>query len=262
MFIGVEPHGEPGRKCRVRTKCLSVFAAVSLLHVSAALAADPADHVYLPSVVQGEIEFELNGGYQQWPNNGDNGERQLIYEAGYGVTSWWKSELGIGSTRLPGESTHLDELEWENIFALTEPGEYWLDLGVFAELEHDYGEHGNALTIGPMFQKEFGVVQTNVNVLFSRGLGELAAQGTELDYNWQVKWRGNPLFEPGIQGFGTLGSTGDAGHPFAHKLGPAFFSQTLVGGRNKLKFDTALLFGLNRNSPNTTLRFTLEFEIY
>ena len=238
------------------------FAAVLLLHFSSVHAADPAAHVYQPSVVQGEVEFELNGGYQQSPGNSDNGERQLIYEAGYGLTSWWKSELGIGSTRLPGESTHLDELEWENIFALTEPGEYWLDLGLFAELEHDYGEHGNAVTIGAMLQKEFGAAQANVNLLFSRGLGALASQGTEFDYDWQVKWRGNPLFEPGIQGFGTLGSTGDAGHPFAHKLGPALFSQTLVGGRNKLKFDTALLFGLNRNSPNTTLRFTLEFEIY
>src|SRR5271168_3850848 len=143
----------------------AAFAGVLLLHFPTVQAADPAEHVYLPSVVQGEVEFELNGGYQQWPNNSDNGERQLIYEAGYGVASWWKSELGIGSTRLPGESTHLDELEWENIFALTEPGEYWLDLGLFAELEHDYGAHGNALTIGPMFQKEFGVVQTNVNLL-------------------------------------------------------------------------------------------------
>jgi hypothetical protein len=58
------------------------FAAVLLLHFSSVHAADPAAHVYLPSVVQGEVEFELNGGYQQWPGNSDNGERQLIYEAG------------------------------------------------------------------------------------------------------------------------------------------------------------------------------------
>jgi|SRR5208283_3779241 len=247
---------------RDATTVARAFAIAALLTCSSAYAGDPADHVYLPSVVQGEVELELNGGFQQWPNNSGNDEWQLIYEAGYGVTSWWKSELGIGSTRLPGESTHLDELEWENIFALTEPGEYWVDLGLFAELEHDYGAHGNVLTIGPMFQNETGAVQTNVNLLFSRGLGELGSQGTELDYDWQVKWRGNPLFEPGMQGFGTLGSTGEAGHPTTHKLGPALFSQQRVGGRNKLKFDTALLFGLNANSPHTTLRFTLEYEMY
>ena len=253
--------GKTGTKNAWRTlSATCALATAAYLHPPAAYA-DPADKVYVPTVVQGEAEFELNGGYQHWPDNSANGERQLVYEAGYGLTSWWKSELGIGTTRLPGESTRLDEIEWENIFALTEPGEYWLDLGLFAELERDYGSNGNGVKIGPMFQKEIGAIQVNVNPLFQRGLGALGAEGTELNYNWQVKWRGNPLFEPGIQGFGTVGWNGAAGQPTA-RIGPALFSQKFVTARNKVKFDTALLFGLNHNSPNTTVRFTLEFEIY
>ncbi len=46
-----------------------------------------------------------------------------------------------------------------------------------------------------------------------------------------------------------------------HKIGPAFFSQAALGAR-KVKFDAAVLFGLNRNSPDTTVRFNLEYEIY
>ena len=253
--------GKTGTKNAWRAlSATSALAAAVCLHLPSARA-DPADKVYVPTVVQGEAEFELNGGYQHWPDAAANGERQLVYEAGYGLTSWWKSELGVGTTRLPGESTHLDEIEWENIFALTEPGEYWLDLGLFAELEHDYGASGNAVRIGPMFQKEFGAVQANVNLLFQRGLGPLSVQGTALNYNWQVKWRGNPLLEPGVQGFGTVGWNGAAGEPYA-RIGPALFSQAFVGGRNKIKFDTALLFGVNHNSANTTVRFTLEYEIY
>ena len=38
--------------------------------------------------------------------------------------------------------------------------------------------------------------------------------------------------------------------------------ETSKGSRNKLKFDAALLFGLNRNSSDTTLRFNLEYELY
>ena len=238
-----------------------VVVGVLCLHVPSARA-DPADKVHLPTVVQGELEFELNGGYQQGNLSVDDGERQLIYEVGYGLTSWWKSELGLGTVRLQGGSTHRDELEWENTFALTEPGEYWLDLGLFAELDHDYSGSGNSISIGPLLQKEVGAMQANLNLLFQRGLGSLAAEGTEFNYAWQLKWRGNPRFEPGVQGFGTLGSTGELGHPFEHKLGPAVFSQVQVSDRNKLKADAALLFGLNRNSPNTTVRFTLEFEIY
>jgi hypothetical protein len=253
--------GKTGKKNAWRAlSATGAVAAAVCLHLPAAHA-DPADKVYIPSVVQGEAEFELNGGYQHGNSGADDGEKQLIYELGYGLTSWWKSEVGFGTTRLPGESTHKDELEWENIFALTEPGEYWFDLGLFAELERDYGSGGNVLTIGPMFQKEFGAIQVNVNPLFQRGLGALAAQGTELNYSWQVKWRGNPLFEPGVQGFGTVGWNGAAGQPTA-RIGPALFSQAFVSARNKLKFDTALLFGLNHNSADTTLRFTLEFEIY
>jgi hypothetical protein len=35
-----------------------------------------------------------------------------------------------------------------------------------------------------------------------------------------------------------------------------------LGGRNKLKYDGALLFGLNNNTPDTTVRFTVEYEMY
>lgn len=238
----------------------ALAAALSLQPPTAQ--ADPADKVIPPTVVQGEAEFELNGGYQHWHDNADNGLRQLIFEAGYGFTSWWKSELGVGITRLPGESTRLDEIEWENIFALTEPGQYWLDLGLFAELAHDYAGNGNSLTIGPMLQKELGAVQANLNLLFQRELAAQAGQGTELKYAWQVKWRGNPRFEPGLQGFGVLGSSGELGLPVQHKLGPAFFSQAALGARDKVKFDAAVLFGLNHNTPGTTVRFTLEYEIY
>jgi len=224
--------------------------------------ADPADKVYLPTVVQGEWELELRGGWQKWRNHDDDRERQVIVDVGYGFTSWWKSELAVGATRLPGTSTRLDEIEWENIFALTEPGQYWADLGLFAELARDHAEGRNVVAIGPMFQKEFGPLQANVNVLFERQLGAHAEPGAEINYAWQMKWRGNPRFEPGVQGFGTLGRTNDFVRETEHKIGPAFFSQAVLGARNKIKFDAAILFGLNRNTPGTTIRFNLEYEIY
>ena len=64
-----------------------------------------------------------------------------------------------------------------------------------------------------------------------------------------------------MQGFGTLGRTNDFAHETEHKIGPAFFSRTALGARNKIKFDAAVLFGLNHNVPNTAIRFNLEYEI-
>jgi hypothetical protein len=234
------------------------LAPVLFLQLPAAQAG-PAAKVYLPVVEQGEWELELRGGWQKWPDHEDGGERQVVGAIGYGFASWWWSELAVGVRRLPGTSTRLDEIEWENVFALTEPGKYWADLGLFAELARDHAEGRNVVAIGPMFQKEFGSLQANANLLFERQLGAHAEPGAEIKYAWQVKWRGNPRLEPGVQGFGTLGRTNDFARETEHKIGPAFFSQ--LGARNKIKFDAAVLFGVNRNTPDTTVRFTLEYEI-
>jgi hypothetical protein len=239
----------------------ALIGSISICHLSDANA-DPASKVYMPSVVQGELELELNGGYQKWKDHDDDRERQFIVEVGYGFTSWWKSEFAVGSTRVPGESYKLDELEWENIFALTEPGRYWVDLGLFAELARDHANGKNLLEVGPMFQNEFGASQSNLNFLLERELGSAAEPGAEVSYAWQVKWRGNSRFEPGVQGFGTLGRTNDFGHATEHKIGPAFFGQVFLGARNKLRYDAAVLFGLNNNTPATTVRFTVEYETY
>ena len=239
----------------------ALIGSVSICHLPNANA-DPASKVYMPSVVQGELELELNGGYQKWKNHDDDKERQLVFEVAYGFTSWWKSEFAVGYTRVPGESYKLDELEWENIFALTEPGRYWADVGFFAELARDHANGKNVLEVGPLFQHESGAIQSNLNFLLERELGSAAEPGAGLSYAWQVKWRGNPTFEPGAQGFGSLGRTNDFGHATEHKIGPAFFGQTALGGRNKLKYNGAVLFGLNNNTPDTTIQFTLEYEMY
>jgi len=222
--------------------------------------ADPAAQVLLPGVVRGEFELEFLGGYRRWPNHDDDRERQGIFEVGYGVTDWWKTELGVGTTRFPGQSYRLDEVEWENTFALTEPGQYWLDLSLFAEFARDYGAGLNAVKVGPLMQTEVGPVQANLNFLFERELGAQAESGAEISYQWQLKWRGNPHFEPGLQGFGTFGRTNDFGHETENQLGPALFGQFVTGPRQKLKYDAAVLFGLNSNTANTTVRFQLEYE--
>ncbi|TMH36448.1 MAG: hypothetical protein E6H66_04935 [Betaproteobacteria bacterium] len=238
-----------------------MLAFCALLLQPAIATADPAAKVHLPTVVQGETEFELLGGYQWWRNNEDNRLRQFIGEVGYGVTSWWKTELGAGTTRLPNESYKLDEIEWENIFALTEPGQYWLDLGLFVELAHDHPDGRNAIAIGPMFQKEIESMQANLNVFFERELGAGADPGAAVNYEWQLKWRGDRRFEPGVQGFGTLGTTNNFGHETASRIGPALFGQVSTGLRSKFKYDAAVMFGLNNNTPNTTLRFQIEYEL-
>jgi hypothetical protein len=255
--------GKTEKKSRAAGLTGPLIAAVALLATHPlAVQADPAAKVHLPDVVQGELELELFGGYQWWPGADDDRERQFVGEIEYGFTPWWRSGLGVGTTRLRGQSYRLDEIEFENTFLVTEPGRYWLDLGLFAELAYDYPVRRGAIAIGPMFQKEIGALQSNLNVTFERELGHGGEPGAEINYEWQVKWRGNARFEPGLQSIGSLGRTHDFGHRTEANLGPAFFGQIYTGPRNKLKYDAAVLFGLNRNTPDTTVRFQIEYELY
>ena len=253
--------GKTKKKGSWRGLTAPVVIATTLLLQANLVEADPAAKVHLPTVVQGELEFELLGGYQWWQDHDDNRERQFVGEIGYGLTPWWKTELGVGTTRVPNESYKLDEVEWENTFALTEPGRYWLDLALFAELAYDHPEGRNAIALGPMFQKEIDSFQGNLNVFFERELGASAEPGAAINLEWQIKWRGNPRFEPGVQGFATLGRTNDFGHQTQGNIGPAIFGQIATGARSKLKYDAAVLFGLNKNTPDTTVRFQLEYEL-
>jgi hypothetical protein len=248
------------KKGRSRRGLIAPAVVATALLSPTAVQADPAAKVHTLEIEQGEFALELRGGQQWWRNNEEDRKRQFVGGIEYGVTSWWTTELEAGTTRLPNESYKLDEIEWENIFALTERGRYWLDLGLFAELARDRPEGRNQIEVGPMFQKEIDALQGNLNIIFERQLGARAEPGTEIDYEWQVKWRVNPRFEPGLQGFGTLGRTNDFGHAIEARIGPAFFGQ-IPAGRGKLKYDAAVLFGLNSNTPDTTVRFEIELEL-
>ena len=46
-------------------------------------------------------------------------------------------------------------------------------------------------------------------------------------------------------------------------MGPAIFGEIKTGpGHNKMKYDAAVLVGMTDDTPDTTLRFQLEYEIY
>ena len=253
---------KPGIACAAAQRIVAASLCAGLLFVGTEARADPASKVYTPGVVQGEWELELQGGYQQWRGHDGNRERQTVFDIGYAFTPWWKSELATGYTQAPGSRWRHDETEWENVFALDEPGQHWVDVGLFAEYARDHAARRNVLEFGPLLEKDMGKVQANLDLLFVRELGASADPGAGIAYAAQVKWRGNPYFEPGVQAFGGLGRTNRIGRDTDHRAGPAFFGQAPFGDRQKLKYDAALLFGLNRNSADATVRFTLEIEFY
>lgn len=220
--------------------------------------AGAASKIYLPKVEYRELEFELRGG---WENYGTHrGDRQqYVFDVGYGVTQRWFTEVAMFYSSAPGSAGRIDEIKSENIFLLTEPGEHWVDVGLLAEFVHNRVEGFNEVEFGPLFQKQVGSEQFNLNLEFARHLTSGAKM--EMGYGWQWKHRGNPQAEFGLQGFGDLGAVDALGKTHDFKLGPALFGSTRLRSGHKLKYDGAVLFGATRGAPDTTLRFQLEYEL-
>jgi hypothetical protein len=254
----------------IRNIFLGVYAIAVLVAVSlpGSAAAGPAESIYTPIVDYREWEFELKGGVQDFGNR-DTGELAYKVDFGYGIAPRWSTEIEVEYPRSPGTAARVEEIEWENIFQLTEHGEHWLDVGIFNEISHNRLEHRNTFVLGPMFQRESGRSQFNLNVFWERRLSAMPAEGEDdegdarngISYAAQWKWNAGRFFQPGVQAFGTLG---DPVHLRSQelKVGPAFFGSASLGDGKKLKYSAALLGGLTPETPNTTLRFQLEYEFF
>lgn len=226
-------------------------------------AAGPADYVYTPTVEYGEkeIDFKFGTAKQQ------DGTRKTVTSLGfgYGATEYWFTEIYLKRER--DGSERLTLAEWENKFQLTETGKYPVDLGLIVEIEAPLtnGNEPYELKLGPLLQTEFGKLQLNGNALFERKFGPRDADDnyfTEIGYQWQVKYRWQPAFEFGAQGFGEMGKWNDwdQSNLQNHRFGPAIFGKIDVGQHQKIKYNAAVLFGVSDAAPDRTFRMQAEYE--
>jgi hypothetical protein len=241
-------------------RLLRALLFASILPASSAAFAGSADPVYTPTVEKGETEFELRGGYRDFANIPN--EHAFVFDVGYGVTNRWRTEAVVEYAAEGGEPGRMEALEWENVFVLTEPGKYWMDVGLLAEYEHTFAQGPDEVKIGPLLQKEIGSTVANLNFRFKREVGSGASTDTELDYRWQVRWRGNEKLEWGMQGFGELGTVDRLGDGSWNSAGPALFGLARLQGRDKIRYNAALLAGLDHDAPDAAVRFQVEYEMY
>jgi len=239
-------------------KYAAACAALGLLCLQSANAG-PADYVYSPTVERGETELDFKFGSQE----GDPRKTLVTLGLGHGVNDWWFTEAYLKFARAGGESLKYDAFEWENKLQLTETGKYPVDVGFVAEIEiprdHDEGVEFKA---GPLFQAETGMWQLNANLLFERKYRAAVSSPTEIGYQWQVKYRWQPAFEYGLQGFGEMGKWNDwePSHEQSHKVGPAVFGKIRLSKQTALKYNAAWLLGLSDGAPDNTLRLQIELE--
>src|ERR1035437_229515 len=148
------------RLSRFTAHAAGLLARLSLLSLPLLIAsgsAQAAIHVFSPIVEQGEMEVETKADGTFDKNPALANARSANIDVGYGVTSFWATEIEAQWKQDPQGSRHYDSTSWENRFQLTPQGQYWIDVGMFFEYEKvvQQGDHNNA-TLGLLLQKETG----------------------------------------------------------------------------------------------------------
>jgi hypothetical protein len=233
-------------------------------------------HVVSPYEIDlGEIEIEHNGSDSVDPRLGVGGQQSYTMELGTGLTSWWHSEIELGFDNDPilGQPTLLRQAVTENMFQLTEPGEYFADLGFYIE----YGQSttrgtaaaANEVTFGPVIAKDIGRTTHTINLFVTRQLGpDQTSQGLDFSYAWQSRWNLWAPLSPAIEIYGDAGTLGSSPRLSQQQLraGPvAIGSLNLhelgLGNAGALKYEIGWLFGATQATAAGTLRWRMEVEI-
>ncbi|MBC7599690.1 MAG: hypothetical protein H7238_11840 [Polaromonas sp.] len=248
-----------------RAWAAQLLCLVICLHLAPALQAGPlgsSDYVYTPTVTEGEKEIDFKIGTVKARDGTRTSATSL--GLGYGVNSFWFTEVYVKAKRETPDGWHYDAFEWENKFQLTETGKYPVDVGLIVEIERpkDRSE-GYELRFGPLFQTEITrSVVGNLNVLFSKNYRTATPSPMELGYQWQLKYRWKPEFEVGAQGFGRLGPLRNwlPSDQQEHKIGPAVFGKIRLDGHRAIRYNAAWLTGSSSNTARNSFRLQTEYE--
>lgn len=219
--------------------------------------------VYSPYVEKGELEIEYRGNYTHDDDRVKDGEQENKIGIGYGFTDYWFSELYIEEKNDAGNNQpyKLDAVEWENKFQLTQPGEYWADLGLLLEYEIPIADsHApDELTILALVEKDYDKWANMLNIGIGREIGENSGSDTTGLLSFSTRYRYMPEFEPGFEYHGNFGDfdRGLDAPGQSHQIGPVFYGELGYG----FSYDIGYLFSIGRNAPNGEAKFLIEYGI-
>jgi hypothetical protein len=227
--------------------------AAALVVVTMPLKADGVviDKIYHPYVQPLERELEGRAIWQDaQPGRPDNLQ---VYRFAYGQAfgDRWFGELYLVGKNASGESFGIEAYEVELQRQLTEQGEYWADWGLLFELEKERDLDAWEFSTALLAEKEWGRWSGTANLFLLHEWGEDVKDETETQLGLQARYRFSPAFEPAVEIYSGEDTRG---------IGPAVMGQVRLGGRRQLRWEAGAIFGVDSKSPDTTLRFLLEFE--
>ena len=185
--------------------------------------------------------------FHYWDTNPRGRSRTVWPEIGfgYGFTSRWYSKVFISNVGPKLLSTSLESLNWQNDYRLTQ-GQYPFDLALHTNLAlYRDTSKGKTLEIGPAFQTDLGRFQINANLFLERAYQVQNIAPTQLNYQWQVKYRIPQGLHFGLQGFGELGDWNHwaPGSHQSHRAGPMAAFVVPLGNAQEIRLQAAYLTG-------------------
>ncbi len=221
--------------------------------------------VYAPYIDMHELEFENRASRSVDSDPTKDNAQKILTGIGYGFTDWWSAEIYAEWARAPGDETKFDAFEFESLFRITEPGEYWLDLGALVEFERtDASDDPDELEVKLLFAKDIGKFSAIYNLEFVRQMGSGASHDVEFGHAFQLRYRLDQMFEPGVEIYGEFGAIGDMADwdEQEHRIGPIVAGALPLGGAGmKLKYNVGYLFGVSDATEDGAVKATLELEI-
>jgi high-affinity iron transporter len=247
------------RRVQQRTAAaMLVLTAIIALPTGAQAASVKSPYVHV-----NEFEVEHKGNLTNDNIESRDLKREFEFAASYGVTSWWKPEIEVEYEGEADESKiELKKYKFESTFQLADQDEYFVDPGFY--VDYAIGDNGeaDAVTYGLLLAKSVGNFSNKANLFVKHEFGKYAEEGTPLLYRWQTKYRYQPWLEPGFEIYGDTKATSDFDKQ-SLKMGPVIFGGfTGLTDAQKFKYELGYLFGVNRATPDGTLKWVLEYEFY
>lgn len=264
LMIALKP-----RMPRISPGAAAALVAAAFVTLGAATTRDAQAgfKVYAPYVEQGELEFEYRPSVTLDEDSTKHNEQKHLFGIGYGINEWWFTELYAEWEREagPGEQIKFEAFEWENRFQITNPGEYWADFGLLVEYERtDDSKAPDKVELALLLAKELGQFDATYNLVFEKEVGGGASNDVELAQAFQLKYRLDKAFEPGIEFFSEFGAIGDMPgfDDQKHYVGPVAAGVIPLNDTGlKLKYNAGYLFGVSDEAEDGVVKAIVELEV-
>ena len=214
------------------------------------------DKVYHPYVQPHEKEIEWRWNTQKDSGNSDKErlrDNAQTHRLGYGQSfnDRWFGEIYLIGEKSREQEFTLTAVEIEALWQITEQGEYDEDWGMLFELEHerdsDVSEISSALIIEKQWQKWVGTA--NLYLIYE--WGSKIDNEFETAMALQGRYRYSRTIEPAIEFYSSESTEG---------IGPVLLGNFKLSGRKKIYWEAGVIFGLDNDTADETIKFSFEFE--